>query len=351
MLLYNIYLVILQKIKNNTMPPKTYQNNIGYIPQMDYLSMWMPPEETPEIIENVAPQIPYGYLPQMDYLNTPLPQKIEPVDNPLPDIPDIKNPYDAPNVFALASAAGDIINTNANDRIAMKASNNAVLGNAVSGNTWQDIFSNNNRMAGAVKNIRAGINDYSNVKNNYNLMNAYQNVTSDPVKGPSQLDTMSSFAGAVLGDTAKGAAMGSTFGPIGTIVGGAAGLLSGVARTGIGYMQNQRNRSIANSLLDKTDRMNNSNFYDTAYANNDRQKRMNMYNIFQEGGFLPNDNNITEFNTGGTHQQNPYGGIKQGIASDGKPNYVEEAEVRYNDYVYSARNTPSEALLKKYNLI
>lgn len=53
---------------------------------------------------------------------------------------------------------------------------------------------------------------------------------------------------------------------------------------------------------------------------------------------------LTEFDTGGSHEENRYGGIPQGIAPDGAPNLVEEGEVKLgsilgqdNQYVLSNR--------------
>lgn len=62
------------------------------------------------------------------------------------------------------------------------------------------------------------------------------------------------------------------------------------------------------------------------------------------------------FNTGGTHEENPYGGIPQGIAADGLPNLVEEGEVKIkpglsavlDDYIFSNRSKVDKELLKKY---
>jgi hypothetical protein len=72
--------------------------------------------------------------------------------------------------------------------------------------------------------------------------------------------------------------------------------------------------------------------------------------MMAEGGSLEELNGVTKFNTGGSHSQNPYNGIQQGIASDNIPNLVEEGELKYNDYIYSARLKPSKSLLKQYNL-
>ena len=257
-------------------------------------------------------------------------------------------------ISSVISTAGNVLNTAANDRIAMNASDNAVLGNAVSCNNIYDLF-NNDKFYQGLENVRDNRKDYSNVKNNYNFYNAWNpNNFQDNIhyaqNGGHQYafgDDMN-HVGSILGSTAELAGIGTMIAPgIGTIVGAELGAAMGV----VNDIKNRRNRELLNNEIDRQNALQTENYYDTASLNDQRQLRNNMYNIFQQGGYIPNDNNITEFNTGGTHQQNPYGGIKQGIASDGQPNYVEEGEVRYNDYIYSARNTPSESLLKKYNLI
>ena len=40
------------------------------------------------------------------------------------------------------------------------------------------------------------------------------------------------------------------------------------------------------------------------------------------------DNGITEFNEGGSHEENPHSGIMQGMGENGKPNFVEEGETK-----------------------
>lgn len=55
-------------------------------------------------------------------------------------------------------------------------------------------------------------------------------------------------------------------------------------------------------------------------------------------------------NAGGSHEQNPNGGVQQGIAPDGQPNLVEEGEVIWNDYVFSNRLKTPKKFADKYNL-
>ena len=62
------------------------------------------------------------------------------------------------------------------------------------------------------------------------------------------------------------------------------------------------------------------------------------------------DMGLTFVNEGGTHEQNPYGGVFMGMAPDGQPNQVEEGEVIFNDYVYSNRLKVPKASRNKYKL-
>lgn len=62
------------------------------------------------------------------------------------------------------------------------------------------------------------------------------------------------------------------------------------------------------------------------------------------------DMGLTFVNAGGTHEQNPYGGVFMGMAPDGQPNQVEEGEVIFNDYVYSNRLKVPKAVRNKYKM-
>ena len=55
---------------------------------------------------------------------------------------------------------------------------------------------------------------------------------------------------------------------------------------------------------------------------------------------------VRYINTGKTHEENPNSGVQMGIAADGLPNFVEEGEVVYNDYVFSNRLSPTKKQLK-----
>ena len=62
-------------------------------------------------------------------------------------------------------------------------------------------------------------------------------------------------------------------------------------------------------------------------------------NSFKYGGQMKDSGGandlVTMFEGGGSHEQNPLGGIPQGVGSDGAPNLVEEGETKWNDYIFS----------------
>lgn len=70
--------------------------------------------------------------------------------------------------------------------------------------------------------------------------------------------------------------------------------------------------------------------------NNMRQNELFGATRLAEGGNLLT-NGITTINNGGTHEQNPLGGVPMGVDNQGTPNVVEQGELIANDYVYSNR--------------
>jgi len=72
-------------------------------------------------------------------------------------------------------------------------------------------------------------------------------------------------------------------------------------------------------------------------------------NAFADGGPL---DQLTEFNAGGSHEQNPLGGIPQGMGLNGQPNLVEQGETKLNaeDYIFSDRLTISKSIADQFQL-
>lgn len=54
--------------------------------------------------------------------------------------------------------------------------------------------------------------------------------------------------------------------------------------------------------------------------------------------------------TGGSHEENPNGGVQVGMDSQGIPNMLEEGEPVYNDFVYSDNIIATEEMLVKHHL-
>ena len=62
------------------------------------------------------------------------------------------------------------------------------------------------------------------------------------------------------------------------------------------------------------------------------------------------DNGLRIIDNGGTHEENPMGGIPMGMDAEGTPNLVEQGEVIFNDYVFSNRMFADGGLLESFNL-
>jgi intein/homing endonuclease len=72
------------------------------------------------------------------------------------------------------------------------------------------------------------------------------------------------------------------------------------------------------------------------------QRNITVSNKFARGGFIPNNgmdinDRFSVINKGGTHEENPFGGIAVSIGENGEPNLVEEGEVRWDNYIFSNR--------------
>ena len=66
------------------------------------------------------------------------------------------------------------------------------------------------------------------------------------------------------------------------------------------------------------------------------------------GYFAPNG--YFRIDEGGSHEENPNGGVQVGVDANGIPNVLEEGEPVYNDYVYSDNIYADGGILEKYNI-
>lgn len=161
-------------------------------------------------------------------------------------------------------------------------------------------------------------------------------------------------AGEYLGDTlSNGLSVGLTTGNVWAGLGASALTLIGKAvKQGKINSQNSLGYALVDSVNKQQNAINNYALEQTDRYNNFLQQR----HMIEDGGLLHThggtfDNGLTYFNVGGTHGQNPYGGILQGFnEEDGKPNLVEQGETKWNDYIFSNRYKAGGSLLKKYIL-
>lgn len=164
-------------------------------------------------------------------------------------------------------------------------------------------------------------------------------------------DVRGSTRGQQIGNTFKGMASGAAAGakvggPWGAVAGAAAGLVSGVAGIFTGDAKARKEAAELNKKALKANQAKAATFANKAGGLDAAADARAAAVFAAEGGKinLPKfpyfDDGITEFNTGGTHEENPYSGIPQGIAADGYPNLVEEGEVKFKDYIFSDRTKP-----------
>lgn len=157
--------------------------------------------------------------------------------------------------------------------------------------------------------------------------------------------------------TASGASTGAMVGGVwGGIAGGVLGLGAGLL--GYGSAENKASEEARKARV----AINYTNRYNTMALNNSlnniKKNQMDnyLYRYVAQGGPLQTQG--SDWNTGlnlvgngGSHEQNPNGGIQMGIAPDGLPNLVEEGEVIWNgDYVFSKRLKVPKAFREKFKL-
>lgn len=90
------------------------------------------------------------------------------------------------------------------------------------------------------------------------------------------------------------------------------------------------------------------NTVNTIYG--DRFGEADYNNQYAQGGNIEYPQGAQYYANGGTHEENPYGGIQVGVDQQGNPNLVEEGEFRWGDYIFSDRISVDPTLLSRYNL-
>lgn len=163
--------------------------------------------------------------------------------------------------------------------------------------------------------------------------------------------------GSSLSGGLNGAMAGSSLGPLGAGIGAGVGILTG----GISSIFGNRKRKKRERKLNQQF-MNNLNAQNMNINEDILSKSLSQQFAFggklsphAYGGMF--SNGLSFFNTGGTHEENPLGGILQGFDEEGNPNLVEEGEVKWNDFIFSDRlivpditkdNLPKEIIGKTF---
>ena len=192
-------------------------------------------------------------------------------------------------------------------------------------------------------NITATGNTNEDVLKNYSDFNPLQKINYDPSKN----------IGGEIGDSllaaGQGAAAGAAFGGVGAAVGAGAGLLLNIGSKIFGSdRRDDINRKIEEANTNRNISLN---------QNLEKVSKNNAYNMisnyYAAGGQLGDQlaPGLTAINNGGTHEQNPNGGVPQGVDPQGIPNLVEQGEVKTDsNYIFSDRNKPSLEILKEVGL-
>lgn len=154
--------------------------------------------------------------------------------------------------------------------------------------------------------------------------------------------------GGMMGDSAGGQAVsGALSGAMGGASLGLPGMVIGGAIGGISSFLNAKKQNEA-SLEAKLAQEKNGfmNFISSSNLNqgNGSNIPMAMGGAMGAGADMMNPL-LVEFNEGGSHEQNPLGGIPQGKNAQGKTRTVEEGETKFRfkkqgDYIFSNRLSP-----------
>lgn len=236
-----------------------------------------------------------------------------------------------------------------------------------------DIMTGTNGSFAETKGYEDQFNQELNNIRSQSLNNLEFNSTSDimnynlsPVSY-NELDSISNnkFFKDYIANGLKGAQVGSAAGPWGALIGAGVAQIKGGL---FNWYNKNRNRKFNDKLASEANYINqlNRKVYDREIQDfKINQSMKELLNIAAMGGKLdikdkgrneenklPDDfsNGVTVIKNGGTHENNPLGGVPQGIGNNGKQNVVEEGEVKYNDYIFSNRIVADKLLLKQLGL-
>lgn len=163
-------------------------------------------------------------------------------------------------------------------------------------------------------------------------------------------------AGGVFKGAASGALAGTAIMPgIGTAIGGAVGYLGSLVGGLVGRNKAKKKQAALNKETTEANANVFNAFSNKAQSLDKSNDSLLASNYFGDGGGLHTQgtyftNDVNTIQNGGTHEQNPNGGVQISVDPEGAPNLVEQDEVKYKDYIFSNRLSPSEKVLKDLGL-
>jgi hypothetical protein len=183
-----------------------------------------------------------------------------------------------------------------------------------------------------------GATDYNTLSSMWIGNNEWRDYNYRDFRDKSLVDDIWNGVSAGLQGSSAGLSAG---GPIGAIIGGVVGTGSSIIGSAIGRHKARKTAREVNALGDQMNasRINNfiANAENIAYSNNSNVLRnsfkeggflnMKNKNIYKTGGPLESPDGFTDINAGGTHAQNPRGGVPVGYGNNGLVNLLEEGEV------------------------
>lgn len=197
-----------------------------------------------------------------------------------------------------------------------------------------------------------GQEDFDSLESAYMNFSPYSHLTLQDVGFNKGQGTMN-----IASASMQGAGAGAAFGPWGALAGGLAGLAGGLFGFGAAQRKAKKLRNQANSQIDEVNAFNARSLNNRlTNAQLGQFNTLKLNDVYALGGPLHShgadwSDGLITIDNGGSHEQNPNGGVQQGIAPDGQPNLVEEGEVIWNnDYVFSKRLKVPKAVRNKYKL-
>lgn len=205
-----------------------------------------------------------------------------------------------------------------------------------------------NIKAASTANIGEGAKSTNDLMNAWNSIDWQSGTSKEELYGNHGQRAAQAFMGMAQGAASGKGLFGRSMGIVGSALGTAIGSIGAAVKAKRKAEEINEKSKLANANQLSAFQNSASNLSENSNLNALSTYAAEGGPLFTNGGQFGND--VTYINEGGTHEENIYDGVPQGIAPDGNPNLVEEGEVIYNDYVYSNRLKPDKKLLETYNL-